>query len=412
MLHSVCLRSALRVRAIATASLTTARSDATYRCYGTRGPKEISTFDAGSRLEVQHPRWPHSLRFSYPWLRDHCRCNDCYNHTTAQRRFDPTHMHLNIRPALVSATPEGLELKWPDGHTSAYEYKFLWQNTYEGRRTAHKSPQQLWTARTFPKPELTTVSLGELNDTEKNGVKKLIAAIIKYGFAFISEVPTTEEATRLAVEKICPIKRNFFGEMWTFGNTGMDHFDTAYTSEFIGAHTDTTYFSQACRVQVFHCLEAACEGGENLLVDGFNVAQQFKDKHPEGYTFFSSKSFPSEYIEAGQHHSCLDTIFRHNPETGGLTQIRYNIYDRAPLSSIPQEKMQEFYLHFMNLTKVIRNPKNEHWLKLEPGKVLLIDNWRVMHGRKSFTGSRKMTGCYLGNDEFTSSARVLDLQLQ
>lgn len=32
------------------------------------------------------------------------------------------------------------------------------------------------------------VSLGELSDPEKNGVKKLIATIIKYGFAFISEV--------------------------------------------------------------------------------------------------------------------------------------------------------------------------------------------------------------------------------
>lgn len=57
-------------------------------------------------------------------------------------------------------------------------------------------------------------------------------------------------------------------------------------------------------------------------MDGFSVAQQYKDKHPEGYTFFSSKSFPSEYIEAGQHHMCMDTIFRHNPETGGLTQFR------------------------------------------------------------------------------------------
>lgn len=52
--------------------------------------------------------------------------------------------------------------------------------------------------------------------------------------------------------------------------------------------------------------------------------------------------------------------------------FRYNIYDRAPLSSMPQEKMQEFYLHFINLSKVIRNPKNEHWLKLEPGNISVM----------------------------------------
>ena len=81
----------------------------TLTCLAT--PADITAFDAGSRLEVQHPRWPHSLHLSYPWLRDHCRCGDCFNHVTAQRRFDLTNMQLNIRPARVSATPDGLELQ-------------------------------------------------------------------------------------------------------------------------------------------------------------------------------------------------------------------------------------------------------------------------------------------------------------
>ncbi|XP_050686095.1 trimethyllysine dioxygenase, mitochondrial-like isoform X2 [Eriocheir sinensis] len=302
--------------------------------------------------------------------------------------------------------------KGPDGHKSSYEYKFLWQNTYEGRQTSHKPPQLLWTAYTFPKPEQTTVSFDEMKSLQKDGVKKVVGAIIKHGFAFISEVPTDVESTRSAVEKICAIKRSFFGEMWGMEGSDLMHSDTAYTSEFIGAHTDSTYFSQACRIQVFHCLEVASEGGENLLVDGFSVAQQFKEKYPEGYAFLSSESFPSEYLEEGQHHSSLDTVFKHNPETGCLSQFRYNIYDRAPLSSIPHEKIQDFYIHFSNLTKIIRDPKNEHWLRLEPGTVLLIDNWRVMHGRRSFSGRRAMIGCYLDNEEFTSSARVLGLKLE
>lgn len=74
-------------------------------------PPEPQALDAGTRLEVHHPRWPHNLSLSYPWLRDHCRCTDCFNHMTIQRRFDPVGMQLNIRPAQVSATPEGLELQ-------------------------------------------------------------------------------------------------------------------------------------------------------------------------------------------------------------------------------------------------------------------------------------------------------------
>lgn len=77
------------------------------------------------------------------------------------------------------------------------------------------------------------------------------------------------------------------------------------------------------RIQVFHCLKPASEGGENLLVDGFSVAQEFQDKYPEGYAYLSTESFPSEYLEEGQHHTSLDTIFKHNSETGQLKQFRF-----------------------------------------------------------------------------------------
>ena len=43
------------------------------------------------------------------------------------------------------------------------------------------------------------------------------------------------------------------------------------------------------------------------------------------------------------------------------------------------------------------------------GKVLLVNNWRVMHGRTSFQGERTMSVCYVGRTEFMSRARVLGL---
>lgn len=75
-----------------------------------------------------------------------------------------THTRRTIQPLTLNkiySLPSPLHpllYPGPDGHQSSYEYKFLWQNTYEGRRTSHKLPQLLWTASTFPKPEQTTVS--------------------------------------------------------------------------------------------------------------------------------------------------------------------------------------------------------------------------------------------------------------
>ena len=46
---------------------------------------------------------------------------------------------------------------------------------------------------------------------------------------------------------------------------------------------------------------------------------------------------------------------------------------------------------------------------LQPGSVLLLNNWRVMHGRTGFEGARSMTGCYVSRTDFMSAARLLDL---
>lgn len=45
------------------------------------------------------------------------------------------------------------------------------------------------------------------------------------------------------------------------------------------------------------------------------------------------------------------------------------------------------------------------------GKVLLTDNWRLMHGRAAFSGRRIMGGCYLDNDDFNSKALVLGIDV-
>lgn len=88
---------------------------------------------------------------------------------------------------------------------------------------------------------------------------------------------------------------------------------------------------------------------------------------------------------------------------------RYNPYDRSPLYTLPPDLQKEFYIAYENLGTEIRNPDNELWVKLRPGMVLFIDNWRVLHGRAAFTGRRWVSGCYLPRDDWTSRARLMGL---
>ena len=54
------------------------------------------------------------------------------------------------------------------------------------------------------------------------------------------------------------------------------------------------------------------------------------------------------------------------------------------------------------------------YLRISPSlvfhEVIFIDNWRVLHGRESFTGLRQLCGCYLTRDDILSTARCFGLQ--
>ena len=52
-------------------------------------------------------------------------------------------------------------------------------------------------------------------------------------------------------------------------------------------------------------------------------------------------------------------------------------------------------------------PEAQVRFTLVPGEVLVIDNWRLLHGRAEFDGERHVCGCYLNREDYESRLRVL-----
>ena len=48
---------------------------------------------------------------------------------------------------------------------------------------------------------------------------------------------------------------------------------------------------------------------------------------------------------------------------------RYNNYDRAPIDTAPPEEVRRWYAAHRLLTARLRDPGNELWVKLTPGRV-------------------------------------------
>lgn len=81
--------------------------------------------------------------------------------------------------------------------------------------------------------------------------------------------------------------------------------------------------------------------------------------------------------------------------------------DRAMFNNLPQEEMYEFYKNYRLLAQGIQASENEWRFLLEPGTVCIFDNWRVLHGRKSYTGRRQIVGCYVSRGDYLSVARKM-----
>lgn len=176
--------------------------------------------------------------------------------------------------------------------------------------------------------------------------------------------------------------------------------------DYLAPHNDNTYFNDASGLQVLHCITKHCTGGENFLIDGFQVAAKIKIEHPEVFNRLTTTLVPAEYIEDNCHHKYVAPIIKLHPLTNEIEQIRFNPYDRAPMNTLPKEKIRQFYSDLKLMAKEMENPDNRITFELLPGSVLIFDNYRILHGRTSFCGKRTMTGCYVQRTEYLSALRT------
>ncbi len=55
----------------------------------------------------------------------------------------------------------------------------------------------------------------------------------------------------------------------------------------------------------------------------------------------------------------------------------------------------------------LANSEDYQWRYiLKPGDLLIFNNWRILHGRGSFNGTRKMKGCYINKEDFDSCCKM------
>ncbi|KAI0775000.1 mitochondrial protein [Trametes elegans] len=349
-------------------------------------------------------------RYHHIWLRDHCRCPKCFHPITKQRLVNTFDIPADIKPARVESKPEGLEVQWPSSHphVSLYPWSWLRHNSYDPPMARPPPTEKIvWGSKILQDPP--SVTYQEAMAEDDHGLFKWLSNVDKFGFCFVSGVPATPEATEELSRRIAFIRETQYGTFWDF-TSNLAKGDTAYTTLALGAHTDTTYFTDPCGLQLFHLLEhSGGSGGATLLVDGFYVASILKELHPEAYELLSTVPVPTH--AAGEPGALYTPSTRNTPvlkhEDGQLVQVRWNNDDRSVLRNLRPDQVESWYNAIRLWYKLLSSPDSEYWVQLSPGMAVVVDNHRVLHGRSAFDGKRRMCGAYIGMDEYRSKLAVL-----
>ncbi|EEP82464.1 predicted protein [Uncinocarpus reesii 1704] len=201
------------------------------------------------------------------------------------------------------------------------------------------------------------------------------------------------------------------GGFWDF-TSDLAMKDMAYTKEGLGVHTDNAYFTDPAGLQMFHLLSHTNgEGGESVLVDGFEAARTLYRENRNAYSTLRRSVF--SHHASGNQDVCIKPArsfptFLHSPRTQELYQVRWNNEDRGAQFSASLEKLRHWYSAARAWSEILSRPGLVRQFKLEPGTPLIFDNWRMLHGRTAFTGARRMCGGYINHDDFVSRYELLN----
>lgn len=347
------------------------------------------------------------------WLRDNCRCPECIHQDTVQRLVDIFSIRENLDISDISADAYGTTVTWSDGHVSKYSYN--WLRLYNKMPLEQPRPPHPMRFRDFDsympgETKSPTVSYSDVMSSD-HGVLNWLEHIYTWGFCFVRGTPVNPEATEALLKRIAYIRHTHYGGFWDF-TADLTFKDTAYTNEFLGAHTDNTYFTDPARLQLFHLLSHTDgEGGANLLVDGFKAASTLRKENCKHAQTLQGVTQP--YHSSGNENVCIQPaehfpVFKVHPQNKDfLYQVRWNNYDRSVKWDWTVEDQEAWYDAASHFNEIIQRPNMEIWTQLEPGTALIFDNWRMLHGRSAFTGKRRMCGGYINSDDFLSRYRLL-----
>lgn len=367
--------------------------------------------DEGRTIELG---WENGTRarFHAMWLRDNALDDKTRSAGNGQRLITILDIPADTRIGAALIKPGALELTFmPEGKTVSFPAEWLGAHAYdrvELRKGGWTSDAvERWTRATMQNSVPRAGYAAASHDRET--LREWLSAVRRFGFAVMDGLPAESGALCKVSDLFGYIRETNYGR-WFEVRAEVNPSNLAYTNLGLQAHTDNPYRDPVPTLQILACIENTVEGGESSVVDGFAVAEALQTENPEGFRLLSS--YPARFEYAGSSGVRLQAkrpMIELGPD-GELICIRFNNRSLAPTVDVPFAEMGKYYAAYRRFAELIEDPRFEVTFKLEAGQAFIVDNTRVMHARKAFsgTGKRWLQGCYADKDGLLSTLAAIE----
>ena len=306
------------------------------------------------------------------WLRERVSEKEHLDKNTEQRLFDPSFLK-DIKINKVNIIDKLLDIEFSDGVKSKIEIDKI---------------EKEFNSDVFLKDLIKPV----LWDSNLKDIKNF-----KFKDNFIVKFANS----------IGSIRRTNFGEYFNVKSKPNPN-DLAYTPLPLSPHTDNPYRKPIPNIQLLHCIENEVSGGYSTLVDGFSVAESLKKNHPNFFKILTEVKVKFRFVDKDVVLENAGQLIELD-EDNKIKQVRFSTrLDFVP--ALDKERLDLYYQARNKISEIYNSDKFLIKFKLMPGDLLMMDNYRLLHGRTEFNpneGNRFLQGCYIDYDSSEGKLRHL-----
>jgi len=349
-------------------------------------------------------------RYHAIWLRDNAQDEATRSTQNGQRLIALQDIPDDLYIESATLDDNSLRIRFqPESVSIDYSLNWLSEHAYD--METDKLPgwvddsTELW--NNLSVKALPSISFAELVEN-RNALMNWLEGVRRFGVGRVNDGPVDADAILRVVDQFGFVRKTNYGDVFDV-RTELNPTNLAYTGLGLQAHTDNPYRDPVPTLQILYCLENSAEGGESMVVDGFYAAKQLQQENLEWFNVFTKYCARFEYAgSADVHLKARKPMIELSPD-GEIIAIRFNNRSCAPTTDVPFDQMETFYAAYRRFGELIDQESAAVTFKLSPGDCFVVDNTRVLHARKGYSGagSRWLRGCYADKDGLYSTLSSL-----